>query len=66
MYDWPFARSAVTETVALTLVRLRRNPNSGVLAVTSFKALNYFSSLWPADLEWPREVARPPKSRKAA
>jgi len=28
------------------------------------KALLAFGALWPADLEWPRDIPRPPKSKK--
>ena len=27
-------------------------------------ALRSFSELWPPDLEWPRDIPRPPKSKK--
>lgn len=27
---------------------------------------SWFSDNWPADLEWPRQIPRPPKSKKEA
>lgn len=28
------------------------------------RVLGWFSENWPADLEWPRDIPRPPKSKK--
>ena len=33
---------------------------------TAEKALRWFSTNWPADLAWPRDIPRPPKSKEAA
>ena len=30
------------------------------------KAYAWFSGNWPSDLEWPRHIPRPPKSKEAA
>jgi hypothetical protein len=31
---------------------------------TYSRALTWFSDNWPADLEWPRDIPRPPKPKK--
>lgn len=31
---------------------------------TAARVLAWFSENWPADLEWPRDIPRPPKSKK--
>ncbi len=33
---------------------------------TASRLLAYFSGVWPADLEWPRDIPRPSKSKEAA
>lgn len=33
---------------------------------TATLVLQWFSDNWPADLEWPRDVPRPPKTKKEA
>ena len=33
---------------------------------TAAAVLDWFSDHWPADLEWPRQISRPPKSKKEA
>jgi hypothetical protein len=33
---------------------------------TANKVLQWFSDNWPADLEWPRAIARPAKTKKEA
>lgn len=33
---------------------------------TAARLFQWFSDHWPADLEWPRDVPRPSKSRSAA
>lgn len=30
------------------------------------RVLQWFSDHWPADLEWPADIPRPPKSKEAA
>lgn len=66
MYQWPGTPALVREGVIGALVRLRRNPASGLLMNTHFQALNYFAAIWPATAPWPRHIPRPPKSKKEA
>jgi len=33
---------------------------------TAARVLAWFDQNWPADLEWPRDIPRPPKSKKEA
>lgn len=33
---------------------------------TAARVLGWFSETWPDDLEWPRDIPRPPKSKKEA
>ena len=33
---------------------------------TASRLMAYFSDAWPADLAWPRDIPRPPKSKEAA
>ncbi|SOC19646.1 hypothetical protein SAMN05877831_11829 [Rhodobacter maris] len=33
---------------------------------TAARVLIWFSENWPADLEWPRDIPRPPKNKKEA
>jgi len=42
----------------------RLSEGNGCRVDTYNKALSSFSELWPADLEWPRDIPRPPKSKK--
>lgn len=30
------------------------------------RAMDWFAGNWPADLEWPRDIPRPPKAKKGA
>lgn len=39
---------------------------SGCTIRRAEKVLDYFDRNWPADLEWPRHIPRPPKSKKEA
>ncbi len=38
----------------------------GCTLKTAERAVRYFSDHWPADLAWPRDIPRPPKSKEAA
>ncbi|MBN8294703.1 hypothetical protein JI664_22220 [Rhodobacter sp. NTK016B] len=42
----------------------RLRAGEGCRVDTFNKALKAFSDIWPEDLEWPREIARPAKSTK--
>lgn len=66
VYQWRRHRSLIMYDVVATLKRLRVNTVGGVRSTTSFVARCYFSSIWPADLEWPHDISRPPKSKEAA
>ncbi|MFA7433676.1 MAG: hypothetical protein WCZ72_08170 [Gemmobacter sp.] len=44
--------------------RLRKG--GGCTAKTAARTLQWFSDHWPTDLEWPRDIPRPPKSEEAA
>lgn len=33
---------------------------------TAQRVLSWFADQWPADLEWPHDIPRPPKSKKEA
>ena len=33
---------------------------------TAVRVVEWFSDNWPADLEWPRDIARPTPSKRAA
>ncbi len=33
---------------------------------TAARVMSYFGDHWPADLEWPRDIPRPPKSKQEA
>lgn len=39
---------------------------AGCTVARADRVLQYFSDNWPADLEWPRDVPRPPKGGKEA
>ena len=66
MYLWRTPRERVARAVISLLLRLRRDPICGTGMTNAFVARCYFSSIWPADLEWPRDIPRPPKSKEAA
>ena len=44
----------------------RLSTGKGCRVDTYNKALVAFSDLWPADLEWPRDIARPAAKRRVA
>ena len=44
----------------------RLTEGSGCTIKTAARVLAWFSDNWPADLEWPRHIPRPPKSKKEA
>lgn len=39
---------------------------SGCTLKTYARFVQWFSDNWPADLEWPRQIPRPSKSKEAA
>lgn len=39
---------------------------SGCTVARAARVFGWFSENWPADLEWPRQIPRPPKSKKEA
>lgn len=45
--------------------RLMR-PGADCRTQTAVRLTDWFSDNWPADLEWPRDIPRPPKSKKEA
>lgn len=56
---WPWDRDSARRKAINAIVRLRRGQQSRITKNTAATALNYFSQHWPADLEWPRNIARP-------
>jgi len=46
------------------LRRLDRDKESGCSEKLFFKAVVLFAEKWPADLEWPEDIPRPPKSEQ--
>ena len=66
MYEWRSTRSEVKIDVVAALERLRAGRQATVIITTEFFALNYFSAIWPADLEWPSDIPRPPKAKREA
>lgn len=38
----------------------------GCTVRTFDRVLTWFNQHWPGDLEWPRDIPRPPKSKKEA
>lgn len=40
--------------------------NKGCTVDTAVTAFRWFSENWPADLEWPRDIPRPPRKKKEA
>lgn len=59
MYQWRTSRQHIKMRVLDALIRLRAGRQGGVQRTTAFVALNYFSAIWPADLEWPADIRRP-------
>lgn len=49
---------------ARLIARLR--DGFGCTLATASRAHNWFSENWPPDLEWPRDVPRPNRSKEAA
>lgn len=45
---------------------LRLQDGAGCTVRTAERAAQWFSDNWPADVAWPRDVARPPKTKKEA
>jgi hypothetical protein len=45
--------------------RLMR-PGADCRTQTATRLTQWFGENWPADLEWPRDIPRPPKSKKEA
>lgn len=43
-----------------------RDEDAGCTLKTADRLLKWFDSAWPNDLEWPREVPRPPKDKREA
>ena len=39
---------------------------AGCTLKTAARLVLWFSDHWPADLEWPQDISRPPKSKKEA
>ena len=44
----------------------RLRAGHGCTVTTADRALAWFDENWPADLEWPRDIPRPSKSKRAA
>lgn len=44
----------------------RIKAGGGCTIRTAEKVMSWFGDVYPADLEWPREIPRPPKSKKEA
>lgn len=44
----------------------RLQSGKGCSARTAAEVVQWFSDHWPADLEWPRDIPRPPKSKQEA
>lgn len=43
-----------------------RQPGAGCHIRTAERLMRFFADQWPADLEWSRDIPRPPKSKKEA
>lgn len=43
-----------------------RQPDAGCHIRTAERLMRWFSDNWPSDLEWPRDIPRPPKAKKEA
>ena len=39
---------------------------AGCTVRTAERAMQWFSDNWPADLEWPRAIPRPPRTKREA
>ncbi|WP_010142188.1 hypothetical protein [Oceanicola sp. S124] len=61
---WNDNANRVRWTVMGALERLRKGQQTGVRPTTAWRAQNYFSSIWPADLAWPSDIPRPAPNRK--
>lgn len=44
----------------------RLRDGGGCTLKTADRLISYLAGNWPADLEWPRHIPRPPKSKDAA
>ncbi|TKA95416.1 hypothetical protein FAZ78_16915 [Cereibacter changlensis] len=44
----------------------RLREGKGCTVKTASATVQWFSNHWPADLEWPADIPRPPKSKEAA
>lgn len=44
----------------------RLREGGGCTLRTAAKVTQWFSDNWPADLQWPRDITRPPKTKDAA
>jgi hypothetical protein len=47
-------------------LRNLRRPEVSCTLRKAHGVVEWFSAHWPADLEWPRDIPRPPKARKDA
>ena len=68
LYEWPgsIGGETVRNKVARSLISLRRDGHRTLHPSTCFACENYFASIWPADLEWPRHIPRPAKHKREA
>ncbi len=66
MYKWRFSRAQIRHRVVAALGRLRSRRQNGAGRVTAYVTVNYFAAIWPADLEWPRDIPRPTPNKKEA
>jgi hypothetical protein len=59
--------STVSTWVANDGKRLAHLKDGGGCTVKTYlRCVQWFADNWPADLEWPREIARPAKTKKDA
>ena len=65
MYEWRSTRAQIRHGVVALLGRLRSRRQGGVHMTSAYVAINYFASIWPADLDWPRDIPRPTKKEAA-
>jgi hypothetical protein len=49
-----------------TFFRNLKAGTAGCTLKTAATVLQWFADNWPDDLEWPRDIARPAKTKKAA